>query len=108
MILKLFMIDECGDDCLIKTHTLGDDLDEDYIEVWKDMKTTKAREEYPEAQSFYWENPADIEHAVRLSMLGYADDDEAMFDIYYAEECCEDCKECEYENVCPYSGNCPF
>ena len=35
----------------------GDELDEDYMELWKDRKIEKARENYPEAQQFYFERP---------------------------------------------------
>lgn len=56
MNMILIMIDELGDEVEIDRFQVGNDLDEDYIELWKDMKIAKAREEYPEAQSFYFED----------------------------------------------------
>lgn len=52
----LVMRDECGDDIEVERFTIGNDLDEDYIDLWKDCKIEKAREEYPEAQGFYFED----------------------------------------------------
>ena len=54
--MVLVMIDECGDEVEVDRYTIGNDLDEDYIEVWKSMKINKAREEYPEARNFYFED----------------------------------------------------
>lgn len=55
MKLDLIMVDECGDEVKVETFNVGNDLDEDYIELWKDRKIEKARENYPEAQRFYFE-----------------------------------------------------
>jgi len=52
----LIMVDECGDEIEVDRYTIGNDLDEDYIEVWKAMKIEKIREEYPEARNFYFED----------------------------------------------------
>ena len=52
----LVMIDECGDEIEVDRFTIGDELDEDYLEVWKSMKIAKAREEYEEARGFYFED----------------------------------------------------
>ena len=57
MKLDLIMIDECGDEVKVETFNVGDELDEDYMELWKDRKIEKARENYPEAQQFYFERP---------------------------------------------------
>ena len=54
--MVLIMVDECGDEVEVNRFTIGDDLDEDYIEVWKDKKIADAREEYPEARGFYFED----------------------------------------------------
>ena len=54
--MALIMIDECGDEVEVARYTIGDELDEDYLELWKDMKISKARENYPEARGFYFED----------------------------------------------------
>lgn len=54
--MVLIMIDECGDEQEYDRYTIGDDLDEDYLEMWQEMKIAKAREEYPEARRFYFED----------------------------------------------------
>ena len=51
------MVDECGDEVKVETFNVGNDLDEDYMELWKDRKIEKARANYPEAQRFYFERP---------------------------------------------------
>ena len=57
MKLDLIMVDECGDEVKMETFDIGNDLDEDYMELWKDRKIEKAREKYPEAQRFFFERP---------------------------------------------------
>ena len=52
----LIMVDECGDEIEVRGYKIGNDLDEDYLELWQDMKIEKAREEYPEARGFYFED----------------------------------------------------
>lgn len=57
MKLDLIMVDECGDKIKIDSFKIGDDLDPDYMELWKEKKIEKVMEEYPEAQRFYFERP---------------------------------------------------
>lgn len=57
--MVLIMVDECGDEVEVARYTIGDELDEDYIELWQDKKISDAREEYPEAQRFYFEDRRD-------------------------------------------------
>jgi len=75
----LIMVDECGDEVEVKRYTIGNDLDEDYLEVWQDMKIAKAREEYPEAQRFYFEDRRNwnsmIHQMMRDEWGGYDDYD---------------------------------
>lgn len=54
--MVLIMIDECGSEIEIDRYTIGDDLDDDYIELWKLSKEEKAREQYPEARGFFFED----------------------------------------------------
>lgn len=57
--MVLIMVDELGDEVEVARYTIGDELDEDYIELWQDKKISDAREEYPEAQRFYFEDRRD-------------------------------------------------
>ena len=43
MKLALIMVHECGDEVKVETFNVGNDLDEDYKELWKDRKIEKAR-----------------------------------------------------------------
>ncbi len=52
----LIMVDECGDEIEVARFTIGDELDEDYIELWKTMKIAKYAEQYEEARGFYFED----------------------------------------------------
>lgn len=52
----LIMVDECGDEVEVDRFYIGDELDEDYIEMWQWQKIDKAYEHYPEAQRFYFED----------------------------------------------------
>ena len=55
--LDLIMLDECGDELKVDTYQIGSELDDDYVELWKETKIEKAWERYPEAQRFYFERP---------------------------------------------------
>lgn len=57
MKLDLIMVDECGGEVKVKSFDVGNDLDEDYMDLWKERKIDQAREKYPEAQRFYFERP---------------------------------------------------
>lgn len=52
----LVMIDECGDEVEIKRFSLSGLIDEDELLIWQERKLEKAREEYPEAVGFYFED----------------------------------------------------
>lgn len=41
MQLDLIMVDECGDEVKVETFNVGNELDEDYMELWKDRKIEK-------------------------------------------------------------------
>lgn len=62
--VKMIMIDECGRDVVIDTFAISSELDGDYLEVWEEMKIAKARERYPEAYGFYFEDSRDVQNAV--------------------------------------------
>lgn len=65
----LIMVDECGDEREVERFTIGDDLDEDYIEIWQDKKIADAREEYPEARRFFFEDRRDWNRQINAMIL---------------------------------------
>ena len=62
--VKMVMFDECGDEVVVDTFTISSELDSDYLEVWEEMKTAKARERYPEAMGFYFEDSRELNSMV--------------------------------------------
>ena len=62
--VKMIMVDECGDEVVVDTFSINDDLDEDYMEVWEGMKIEKARQRYPEAMGFYFVDSRDLDNMV--------------------------------------------
>lgn len=66
--MVLIMVDECGDEVEVERFTIGNDLDEDYLEIWQDQKINKARESYPEAQRFYFEDRRNWNAMINASM----------------------------------------
>lgn len=52
----LIMVDECGDEVEVDRYRIGNELDEDYLEVWKQMKIDKYKDRYPGARGFYFED----------------------------------------------------
>lgn len=55
----LIMKNECGEEVQVAGFKVGYDLDEGYMELWKEQKIEEARREYPEAQGFYFEDRRD-------------------------------------------------
>ena len=78
--IKMIMIDECGDEIVVDTFSINDDLDEDYIEVWESMKIEKARQRYPEAQRFYFEDSRNIQRLINAEMNGWREEDDDDID----------------------------
>lgn len=68
MKLVLIMVDECGCEVECETFVIGDDLDEDYLALWKDRKLSQYYEEYPEARRFYFENRSKWNSAINLML----------------------------------------
>ena len=62
--VKMVMIDECGSEIVVDTFPISSELDSDYLEVWEEMKIAKARERYPEAMGFYFEDSRDFQSMV--------------------------------------------
>ena len=81
MLMILIMVDECGDEVEVDRYNIGDDLDADYLHMWKQMKIEKAYQQYPEARNFYFEDQSAIERAARISVhdffgdYGYEEDE---------------------------------
>lgn len=81
MEMILIIVDECGDEVEFDRYHLGDDLDEDYLEMWKSMKIDKAREQYPEARSFYFEDRGTMQKGINMLLhdmfgdCGYEEDE---------------------------------
>ena len=59
--VKMIMVDKYGDEVVVDTFKVNDDLDEDYMEVWESMKIEKARQRYPEAYGFYFEDSRNVQ-----------------------------------------------
>ena len=68
----LIMVDECGSEVEVKRYTIGDELDETYIELWKSEKITDARELYPEARYFYFEDRRKWNSSIQAMARGEA------------------------------------
>lgn len=64
------MVDECGDEVEVSRFTIGDELDEDYLELWKMQKIEQAQEKYPEAQRFYFEDRRNWNSMINAMMHG--------------------------------------
>ena len=73
--MVLILVDECGDEREYDRYTIGDDLDEDYLMLWKEQKIEEAQEHYPEAQRFYFEDRRGWNSRIYASMRweGYDD-----------------------------------
>ena len=74
--VKMIMIDECGDEVVVDTFSINDELDEDYVEVWESMKIEKAKQRYPEAQGFYFEDSRDLQRLIDAEVDGFREEDD--------------------------------
>lgn len=52
----LVMVDECGDEVEIKRFHLSGMIDNDELEIWQERKIQRAREKFPKAIGFYFED----------------------------------------------------
>ena len=95
---RAIVIDECGDEWVADTYRIGEDLDEDYMEIWKSTKVEKVREESPECRGVYLECVSDIR---RQAMIAARDD------MYYDPWEDEDYEEEDDYGEGDYSGNMP-
>ena len=76
----LIMVDECGEETELERFRLGLDLDEDELDIWKTRKLDRAREAFPEARGFFFEDrrgwDAEIAHMIAEDFGGGRWDDE--------------------------------
>ena len=78
--IKMIMVDECGDEFVVDTFNMGEELDADYVEVWESMKIEKARERYPEAQRFYFEDSREMQRLINIEINGFREEDDDEID----------------------------
>ena len=93
------MIDECGDEVVVDTFSINDELDEDYMEVWESMKIEKARQRYPEAQRFYFEDSRNMQRLINAEINGWREEDDEEIDVWGEIEG-------DGNMPCDYSGFC--
>ena len=99
--VKMIMVDECGDEVVVDTFNMGEELDADYMEMWEDMKIEKAKERYPEAQRFYFEDSRTMQRRVNAVLNGWGEDD------YYEIDEGDKMMPCDYSGVCA-GESCPM
>ena len=97
--VKMIMVDECGDEVVVDTFKVNDDLDEDYVAVWESMKIEKAKQRYPEAQGFYFEDSRDLQRLIDEEVNGLREDDDDDIDEWGEIED-------DGNMTCDYSGFC--
>ena len=97
--VKMIMVDECGDEVVVDTFKVNDDLDEDYVAVWESMKIEKARQRYPEAQRFYFEDSRDLQRLIDAEINGLREEDDDDIDEWGEIED-------DGNMTCDYSGFC--
>ena len=74
--VKMIMVDECGDEVVVDTFSINDELDEDYVEVWESMKIEKAKQRYPEAHGFYFEDSRDLQRLIDAEVDEFREEDD--------------------------------
>ena len=74
MDMRLIMVDECGSEIEVDHFNIGDDLDEDYLDIWKSLKIEQAKKRFPEARDFYFENRTAMNRAVMMSVHDFFGD----------------------------------
>ena len=104
--VKMIMIDECGDEVIIDTFSINDDLDEDYMEVWESMKIEKAKQKYPEAQRFYFEDSRAMQRLINAEINSWREEDDDDIDEWGEMED-DGNMPCDYSGVCA-GMSCPM
>ena len=104
--VKMIMIDECGDEVVVDTFSINDELDEDYMEVWESMKIEKVRQRYPEAQRFYFEDSRNMQRLIDAEINGWKEEDDDDIDEWGEIED-DGNMPCDYSGVCA-GMSCPM
>ena len=101
MLLKLIMLDESGDETVVETYNVRDNLDETFMDVWEDKTIEDVAEEYPEACGFYFEKSEETQGRFNYMRHGYEDD--------YSDEWgeFEEMMSCDYNGFCA-GESCPM
>lgn len=102
--VKMIMVDECGDEVVVDTFNMGEDLDEDYIELWESMKIEKASQRYPEARRFYFENSRDMQRLINAEINGWREEDDDLDEWDEMEN--DGNMPCDYSGICA-GASCP-
>ena len=103
--VKMIMVDECGYEVVVDTFNIGEELDEDYMEMWEDMKIEKARQRYPEAQRFYFEDSRNMQRLINAEINGWREEDDDDIDEWGEME--DDLNmPCDYSGFCA-GASCP-
>ena len=103
--VKMIMVDECGDEVVVDTFNMGEELDEDYVAVWESMKIEKARQKYPEAQRFYFEDSRNMQRLINAEISGWREEDDDDIDEWGEMENDENMP-CDYSGFCA-GASCP-
>ena len=103
--VKMIMVDECGDEVVVDTFSINGELDEDYMEMWEDMKIEKARERFPEAQRFYFEDSRDMQRMIDAEVNGWREEDDDDIDEW-GEMADDRNMPCDYSGFCA-GASCP-
>ena len=90
----------------IDTFSINDELDEDYMEVWESMKIEKARQRYPEAQRFYFEDSRAMQRLIDAEINGWREDDDEEIDEWGEIED-DGNMPCDYSGFCA-GTSCPM
>lgn len=101
MLLKLIMLDDCGDEVVVETFNVRNDLDKTYMEVWEDKEIEAVAKEHPEACGFYFEKSTNVKKRFNYMSHGYEDD--------YSDEWgeLEEMMSCDYNGFCA-GMSCPM
>ena len=101
MLLKLIMLDECGDETVVETYNVRDDLDKTFIDVWEDKTIEDVAGEYPEACGFYFEKSKETQGRFNYMRHGYEDDYSNEWGEF------EEMMSCDYNGFCA-GMSCPM
>ena len=97
MLLKLIMLDESGNETIVETYNVRNDINKTFMDVWEDKTIEAVAKEHPEACGFYFEKSRDIQ-----SMIDSEDECDA-----WEEKSLDDMILCDYRGICA-GMSCPM